>query len=79
MAEDREIDRHPLSAPCRATRTDGTVVVMYVGWAIVCDWPYKTIDEPTPDEREAARQDAMEGRVDANRKALQAWLLSRTR
>lgn len=63
-----------MSAPCRATRPDGSVVVMYVGWAIVEGIPYVLIDDPTTSEVEMARQNAMEGKVARRRRELYEWL-----
>ena len=63
-----------LSSPCRATKPDGRIVVMYVGWAIVEDLAYEVINNPSADEEEAARQDSMESRIEANRAALAAHL-----
>ena len=62
-----------MSAPCRATRPDGSVVVMYVGWALAGALPHVVIDDPTTAEVEAARQHAMERGIKRMRREFADW------
>lgn len=68
-------DQHPLSQPCRAAKPDGSVVVIFIGWAVFHNWPFGAIANPTPEDFETARQDAMQGYIEANRRELARWLI----
>lgn len=68
------MDDHPLNRPCRVVEADGVVVIKYLGWACISPFPYEVIEDPTPEEHEAARQDHMECRLDVLRHEFARYL-----